>query len=875
MQKKLTLCVFIFLLSVAAFNSLCAQVAFQWQAWQGRGYLYDNNYVTKTSDGGYITVGSSIDSEWTNNDYSVFKLDSAGNTQWSQRYGGSADEHASGIIQTSNGGYIIAGSTNSHDGDVSANHDTTGTYDYWIVKVDGTGTIVWEKSIGGSFDDRCFSIDKTNDGGCILTGEAKSADGDVTDHLGDSTDTNPWVVKIDSFGNIEWAKSYSSQYGGGFGHCIRQTADGGYAMIGYGFDGDSSFWYCNGGGAWLLKLSSTGAREWQKCYSYLSGYDVTCIEQTRDGGYAIAGIGPDSIGLADFGVVKVTSNGTLQWQRHYGGSGWEEAFSIKQTADGGYIVNGDCQSNNDGDVSGFHGTTDIWVVRLDPSGNLIWQRCIGGIAQDMGTEVFQDADGGYIVAGYGYSWDGDFTGNTSGEWIYLVGKLYDDYNKITGKCFIDLNSNYTQETGEPDLSNQGIMESTTGRFTFTRGDGSYELIVQDTGNFSVHPLALSNFTYSPVQQTASFSSLYQTDTANSFSFQPAGAFNDLCVSITPPPSFRRGFSVDYQISYENVGTIALAPVITFYLDTILTFSYASVTPSSVTADSVVWNLPMLQPFQSGNITVNVQIEAAIPIGLQGHAAVSIEPLIADIDPSCNYDSCVSIVTSSRDPNVIYVSRDTIFTTELPSPPYLNYTIYFQNTGNDTAFTVEVDNQLSSYLDEQTLQLISFSHNCITNYDPVSRNFEFRFNNILLPDSFVDEPGSHGYIHYKIKPFSSLAPGNVIPNLASIYFDFNDAVMTNTALTRIETPLMVHQHSARTNWVSAYPNPTTSSITLESTKENPIESLLVYSMDGKLLMSIFNIHSSIFTADLQALSGGIYFLDCLTANGSEKIKVVKY
>ena len=287
-------------------------------------------------------------------------------------------------------------------------------------------SIEWQTSLGGTGSDNATSIQQTTDGGYIVAGRAQSTDGDVTGNHGQASDY--WVVKLTSTGAITWQKSL-----GGtdvdFAIFIQQTTDGGYIVAGFSYstDGDVTG---NHGQAdyWVVKLSSTGAITWQKSLGGTGGDFANSIQQTTDGGYIVAGFSNSTNGdvtgnhgSTDYWVVKLDSIGTIIWQKSLGGSGEDFGSSIQQTADGGYIVEG-YSSSTDGDVTGNHGLYDSWVVKLDNVGTISWQKSLGGTVDDKSGFIQQTTDGGYIFAGRSQSTDGDVTGN-HGSYDYWVVKL--------------------------------------------------------------------------------------------------------------------------------------------------------------------------------------------------------------------------------------------------------------------------------------------------------------------------------------------------------------------------------------------------------------------------------------------------------------------
>jgi hypothetical protein len=413
----------------------CQAPPIQWQKQLG-GLLPDHaSSIEQTTDGGYIVAGFSesnngdVSGNHGYRDYWIVKSAATGNIQWQRCLGGSLQDNAHSIQQTTDGGYIVAGSTDSNNGDVSGNH---GGGDYWIVKLAATGNIQWQRCLGGSGYDYAYSIHQTTDGGYIVAGESGSNDGDISGNHGYF---DFWIVKLAATGNIQWQQCLGGSGGlGGLGgdaaYSIGQTTDGGYIVAGTTGSNNGDVSGNHGGGDyWIVKLAATGIIQWQRC---LGGSDfewASKIEQTTDGGYIITG-GTRSNdgdvsgnhGDSDYWIVKLDATGNIQWQRCLGGSGGDVALSIEQTTDDGYIVAGSTDSNN-GDVSGNHGGSDYWIVKLAATGNIQWQRCLGGSGYDYANSIQQTTDGGYIVAGFTDSNDGDVSGNHGNfdTWIVKLG----------------------------------------------------------------------------------------------------------------------------------------------------------------------------------------------------------------------------------------------------------------------------------------------------------------------------------------------------------------------------------------------------------------------------------------------------------------------
>ena len=398
------------------YSALAAQSApsIEWQKALGGTHGESANAVQQTSDGGYIVAGNSMsnDGDVTGNhgggDYWIVKLNPAGGIQWQKTLGGSHVDDAQSIRQTTDGGYIIAGSSNSSDGDISGNH---GNYDYWIVKLDSNGNMQWQKSLGGSSMDMAQSIQQTSEGGYIVAGSSSSNDGDVSGNHGGG---DYWIVKLDINGNIQWQKSLGGSSSEQV-NSVQQTFDGGYIIAGttVSTDGDITVSYGNND-FWVVKLDSGGNMQWQKTLGNIGDNIGYYAQQTFDGGYIAVGtsFNPSNLesGLPDYWVIKLSNNGTIEWDKYFGGSFHDNAITIRQTPEWDYIVAGWTASNN-GQVTNHHGNLDYWIIKLDSSGNLKWEKTLGGPDFDYLTALELTADNGYIVSGSTGSTSGDVTGH--------------------------------------------------------------------------------------------------------------------------------------------------------------------------------------------------------------------------------------------------------------------------------------------------------------------------------------------------------------------------------------------------------------------------------------------------------------------------------
>ncbi|WP_178989901.1 T9SS type A sorting domain-containing protein [Winogradskyella schleiferi] len=352
---------------------------------------------------------------------------------WQKSFGGTGNDVARSIQQTVDGGYIVAGATFSSNGDVTTQ---IGGGDIWIIKINSLGNLEWDKSIGGSGTDEAYAIRQTSDGGYIITGMSDSNDF-LGENLGNGYD-DIVIIKTNSTGDMEWGHKFGSPPGER-GHDVKQTPDGGYIVTGFiGGAGGIS------GGLWLVKLDANGnlASSWSNTtFGSAQGYSVVT---TSDGGVIVTGYtsfqNNDNTYNQDARVLKLNALSEVEWDYSFGGTLADYGRSIKQTSDGGYIVAGTSQSY-DGDLTNNQGGQDFWVLKLDALGIMQWQNTFGGTSEDIGIDIEETVDGGYIMTGQTNSNDGDVSGNGSGSFYdYWVIKLNSTGTLLWQKC-IGGNSN--------------------------------------------------------------------------------------------------------------------------------------------------------------------------------------------------------------------------------------------------------------------------------------------------------------------------------------------------------------------------------------------------------------------------------------------------
>ncbi|WP_298779505.1 hypothetical protein [uncultured Polaribacter sp.] len=381
------------------------------------------NSVVKTADGGYAVLGftqsNNFDINTKNNesfDFWVMKFSSEDILIWSKTFGGTDDDRGADIIATNDGGFALLGYSKSNDGNVTTN---AGSQDFWVIKITADGNITWQKTFGFSGADYGTTLLQTSDNGFLLTGVL---DVTASGGQGNSKTSNKhaggdiWAIKLNNSGTLEWSKFYGGSFTDTpFG--IVETTDNNY-IIAASSDSED-FNISNNKGTydfWILKISADGALIWEQSFGGSQIDEPRAITATDDGNFIVIGDTRSfdidvaiNNGAADLWMIKISNEGTLIWEKTIGSTSFDVARSISKTQDNGFVIAGSSRSSDS--IFSNQGQNDAWVLKVDDSANIVWQKFIGGTEIDFLYDAIELNNKTIISVGESSSFNGDITEN--------------------------------------------------------------------------------------------------------------------------------------------------------------------------------------------------------------------------------------------------------------------------------------------------------------------------------------------------------------------------------------------------------------------------------------------------------------------------------
>lgn len=861
MNIKLYTVLFLFFSS----NILSAQniTGFQWQRYFGGSKTDIGKSIAKSNDGGFIIAGSTSS---TDGDVGVpgvrdtgavwiVKFNETGAVQWKKLFDRIT---ANKIIQTSDSNFVICG----YDYSSSINKLS-------LIKLKQNGDILWQRSITDTSASVGVSIVEASDKSLIVTGYNYSVSADL------------WVAKFtEDASSVVW-KSFFRGSNYDAPKDIKRTIDDGYIITGFSNSNDGAF-TGNGTGTQgnsdliLIKLNSSGITEWKKMFHLSTNDAGNSVIQTSDSGYIVAGYTSSRASTYfTYGyawILKTNSSGDLKWQKSIINNGLDtcsNAISIIPNANKtGYVLCGNAlnqQFNN-----------KAWLLSIDFSGNILWRKRYDSDSISGLNGIILSNDSTYISTGNAYR----NTQLKSDLFLIKTGP----YNTIKGSLFLDENANGTKEGNEFLFNNAFVSTMKNGEiYSSNSNEGSFYLET-DTGSYtSTVQLVNPYYTVVPLTHNSAFSTYFNIDSV-SFAVQPIAGKEDLSLSLLPLQAARPGFNSSYIINYKNIGTTTITNgTIKLIKDSRTSFVSAFPATSSIIADTLLWNYANLKPMDTTSIVIS--LKTAVPptanINDTLKFAAFISPINNDLTPSNDTAILKQRVIASYDPN----DKQENYAGAMPiqdvnNGSYINYFIRFQNTGNDTAFKIVLADTLDANLDWSSFQMIGSSHTYNLSVKDGNKLL-WTFDNIKLVDSFHNELLSHGFIAFKIKPKNTLTTNSQIKNTAAIYFDYNLPVLTNTTVTTIvDNPVITSvRNISRSNVnLSLAPNPA----------RNLAQVLISGELSGKFELTLSDNNGRIIFAkslnkiannnlsiplDLQNLRAGVYYIRISQKQNSWTEKII--
>ncbi|MFM9944507.1 MAG: T9SS type A sorting domain-containing protein [Bacteroidia bacterium] len=789
---------------------------------------FNNIYLTGSFTG-TIDFDPGIDTFYLRNGGAfILKLDESGNFVWAKSFNGSI---SLGAINTENSKNLLF--TGSYNGTVDLNpgSDTfnlRGRYGSFYLKLTSLGDFVWAKKTASYLNNTC----KTDlFGNIYFSGEffqQLDFDPGPGEHImtpaGKLDDFNSFILKLDSNGIFKWAK---------------QTGGMGYGMT-------SCLANANGD-VWILGY-----------FSEKRDFDPGPDTYLMEGHYFSSGF-----------VCKLDASGNFLWAKKLIDNMSQYSYSASLDLSGNIYITGEFFGKCDFDPGiGVYNETatdksfDIFILKLDATGNFVWVEKIGGKNDEAGTDIKVDESGNIYLVGY-------FADTVYNDTIYHKFRVYNNgtfIHKMSQDAYcsdmslvIDSVRNVSCALGPGYISAKVLRGKEPYKYewnttpviktpqTKINSRGQYTLFVNDSNGCSRNTTVIIK---GPLYNLAW----------------------DIGVNLMAG-RFRPGRTSSIILNSVNEGCIPLNGELTLELDSLLTFKNAFPYPDKIVGKTLTWNYKLLT---ADSLNFSSVIEVASPVTAKAGDSVSLKVSISpfpDSNPSNNIKSYRFPIVNSYDPNIksVYPQGECKKRYVLKNKP-LTYTIQFQNTGTAEAIDIFILDTLDHNLKINSLRVISQSHPKLITEIHSEKIVKFRFDNINLPDSSSNEPGSHGYVVYEIYPDSMASNENTISGKAGIYFDFNEPVftnyVTNTLTNKIaKCPAKVDiSNSYSVARLNIYPNPNQGRFTIELPEAGTVK---IFDVLGEMIYSDY-LTRGISNIDISNYPRGVYVVEA----NNQKLQLIK-
>lgn len=770
----------------------------------------------------------------------------------------------------------------------------------FILKFDASGKILWAQNSVSRFGDFEITLDQQNNiyvssiyfGTITLNNFTINAGGT----------SNVFLAKYDSFGNLQWLNNVNNP-------TINDT--GLIRIIG----GKTNVFTATINGAYpglqtinIRKFNSSGVEEWAQTGNQASPF----VQIESAPSFSIALDSAENVHLFNCmpaGTTATFGNTTLAfnalsinniYQAKLSSAGnwlWAKLLLLGKTPTNYFSLSKGTRNSFNivrnfypwspslsmyTNISKDHG----FFTKVDTSGNILTNILLYTIQYipfqhggSFGTITTDDYGNNYLLGVVrGTMMLGPFTlssyPSTSGSMHSsknFIVKLLPHSYKLSGTLFIDSNQNGIKDTGEQPFPD-GIVEINPGPYYASPdSDGKYQTWLP-SGNYQMSSTTLKKYyTFVPQNNTFSLANSGPTQVRD-LAFVPALNSNDVSISVLNINQSRPGFPVRYRLTFKNEGTTVLSDSLIFkYDNTNLQYDSATITPAASQTSSLKWFYQNLQPNESRSINLSFTAFTSTLRGDTLQASAWIKPTGFDLYTKDNYDTVHHVISGSFDPNDKQVNLNRLTPAQANGGQLLDYIIRFQNTGNDTAFTVVIRDSISTHLALPTFEMLSANHPYT--YRFVGKNIiEWEFKNILLPDSNRNEAASHGFIRYRMQPKNNLKAGDEISGRAAIFFDYNAPVYTNFALTRIAET----RNKPNLGDFSLYPNPAKNYVTVAADlKKQTTATVTLVNLLGQIVNKVsLPVNNQLeYKLPLNNLPKGVYVVQLETETGVQAKRLV--
>lgn len=779
-----------------------------------------------TKDGGLVVLTVSSDyavgipvldgTDELRADVDLYKISGNGTIEWRRYFGGSRFDFPNGFVLDRSGNIVIVGQT------WSSNHDFTGKQKY-------IDTASYAYKTWGSLGDTSIQVPDS----IVVQARAKYA-----------ISNDAFVMKVSSTGQLLEVKCFGGTSTDEFTH-ITEHPNKGYVIVGRSQSrGGELPQQGTNGGLWMIHLDTTLNIVTNKVIDSVTVIGTSHFFVKDKKMFLSNASSLRQLGLDGTIVSERNTKGLLVDQNSYFD---QSGYVFAPTGKSINVYDSSFQFIDSLKFPGWqYGYTNVAVEGTNRN-NLV----LTAKAPKFEYDVWWDA-----------------TEFTRHYYSYGALNFAQQYNTAVGYVFYDNNKNNRKDNGEPTIN--GIkIEAKKGNYLLTALSGTFDgyKLPLDSGNYTISiSTSLPHYTILPASANVQFSTFDFIDTIN-FALQPIPNKKDLSINLLPLNIARPGFPVKYQLICTNKGTETISNVqVKFLRNPRVNFVSSSPVVNTTVGDTLIWNIASLKPFDTSYINLDLRIAAPPTVNNTDTLLFKsfVYPLIGDETHEDNQTIVVQQVQGSFDPNDKTETHGGIITPEqLAGNDYLTYLIRFQNTGTDTAFNVMIRDTLTNKLDWSSFEMLSSSHSYQL-YMIKPHILEFSFPNILLVDSNKNEPVSHGFVAYRIKPKSNLAVGDTVMNRAHIYFDYNLPVITNNELTVLRNSVItsVIDLSRPDNQLLLYPNPSNGLVTVSRKGRLAGNALIrITDMNGKVVyqtqlgrIAVEQINQSI---DIRDLSRGLY------------------